>query len=194
MAYIKHKAKSFNAETGDFDYFKFEGDPLILEKYRYISALIVMQRARLNKLINAMLSGTAYSSLEVEARVNELKKRAEIIASRANLVSTSVDELESSVAELKKSVISGELLQRYMAIREQIIKVEQAFGTLATMRAPELFDSMMHRLEDINARVHKIENIVGETVDIALKTRIERAKQYVASYEKGLEQQGGGTS
>jgi len=194
MASVKHKAKKYNAEIDDFDYIKFEGDPLILEKYRYICAQIIMQRARLNKLINALLSGTTYSSLEIEAKVNELNKRVEIVASRANLVSTSVDELESSMADLKKGMLSREVLQRYAVVRDQIIKIEQAFGGLASIHAPALFESMMRDLESINNRVRKLEGIAGASADIALKERLEKAKRYVAFYEQGLEQQGGGVA
>ena len=74
MAYIKHRAKRFNPELDEFEYVKFKGDPMVLEMYRYISAQIIVQRAKLNKLVNAILAGTAYSSLEVETKVNELNK------------------------------------------------------------------------------------------------------------------------
>jgi hypothetical protein len=191
MAYIKHKAKWFNPELDDFEYFKFKGDLMILEKYRYISAQIMVQRAKLNKLINAILAGTAYSSLEVETKVNELNKRAEILASRANLVMSSVDELEASTAELKKGVLSEEILRRYAAVRDQIIKVEKAFGKLASMRAPELFESLMRDLENIANRVRRIEGIAGESADLLLKNRLAKAKRYVKLFEKGFEQRQG---
>jgi len=190
MAYVKHKVKRFNPELGEFEYTKFKGDPMVLEMYRYVSAQIIVQRAKLNKLINAILAGTAYSSFEVETKVNELNKRAEILISRANLVMSSVDELETATTELKKGVLSEEILRRYGAVRDQIINIEHAFGKLASMRAPELFESMMRDLENIANRIHRIENIAGESADILLKNRLNEAKRYVKLFGKnagGLE-------
>ncbi|MEM4662722.1 MAG: hypothetical protein QXM75_01745 [Candidatus Diapherotrites archaeon] len=186
----KQKVKFYNPNIGDFDYIKFEGDPLIFEKYRYISAQITMQRSRLERLKAAMLSGAMSSSYEIESKVNELSKRAEILASKSNLISTSIEELETAIAESKKRALSGELLQRYIAVREQILKVEQALGGLISIRTPDIFGSIMHDLENMNERIRKLEEIVGATVDIVLKDRLERAKRYIDYYDQEFAEKG----
>lgn len=190
MSDEKAKVKFYNPNIADFEQVKFDGDPMILEKCRYISAQVMMQKARLEKLRNAIIAGTSYSAFEIESKINELSKRAEILASKSNLISTSIEELEAAESELKKRALSGELLQRYTAVREQILQVEKTFGGLASIRAPDLFESMMRDLENMNARVKKIEDVVGATVDIALKDRLERAKRYIDYYGKEVSEKG----
>ena len=157
----------------------------MLEQFRYVAALLMVQYSRLERLIHAILTGR-YASSEAELIVEELAKRIQIMESKANLLETSVEELKTGMVELKERTVPKELLEKYKALREQIKGIEASFGKLAFMRAPELFSTLMRDLEAIGARIKTLEKIAGTSADIALKARLEKAKKYVTFYESQL--------
>jgi hypothetical protein len=180
------KAKMFRPETGEFEELQYRRDLLMLEKYRYVCAQIMITRAKLNKIIAAMIAGESYSSLEAEEKIAEFEKRLALVSSKLVLVSNSAKEVKQAFSIAQGLSISDSTMESYIKIKREMMEVEKSFGRLASIRAPELFSYITSETEGIAQRVQGMEKRLGSTADALLSTRLKRTKEYLHEYERSM--------
>jgi len=183
---MRGKVKLFNPETNDFEFLPYKKDPLTLEKYRYICAQIMVTRSRIQKLTQALLSGSTYSSKEAENRIKEIEKRIMLLSSKLTLFSSTLDDMEGNISRLRKNIVSGPALEKYIKIRDQVVDIERAYGKVVSFKAPSLFSTLTKEVEDIVQRINVLEKKMGSAEETVLSYKLERTKKLLEQYEKTM--------
>ncbi len=180
------KAKRFDSETEEFEKFAYSKDLILLEKYRFICAQILIAKWKMEKLKEALIAGTSYSSTEAEAKIKELNKRYTLLASRFTLAKGSIEEMTKSTHKLKKGTLSGEIMQNYLKIRKKMVQIEKRFGRLSNIKAPELFTHLTREVEEYREKIKALEEAFGETEDAMLSVKLDKTKKMLGEYEKAM--------
>ncbi|MFH0955253.1 MAG: hypothetical protein V1777_04060 [Candidatus Micrarchaeota archaeon] len=172
------KAKTFDVQNREFQFYRFAGDLDVLERLRYFQAQLNTLLSRIDRLIELFSSGQGVGSKEGTDLLALLEKQNLIIAERLNFSTAIVRETAITMQAARKNIMDVETKKRISSIAEKIKVLEQEVG-IERVNDRAVMLNLIEHIQSIRRRLLVQEQIIEQAFGFSIDRRIEAIKQEI---------------